>query len=155
MNDPLTVSDNGGEWFELYNPTGRAIDIEGWTITDNGADSHIVDNSAPLLILANGYLLLGNNPDFGTNGGVTLNYAYGADIFLSNSADAIHLLDSLSVLIDGVDYSAAGGFPHVPGASMSLEPSAPANDDAAKWCRSSTQFGDGDFGTPGLANECH
>ena len=32
IQNPSAVSDANGEWFEVYNPTGSGIDIEGWTI---------------------------------------------------------------------------------------------------------------------------
>ena len=35
MQNPSAVGDTDGEWFELYNPTGSDIDIEGWTIADH------------------------------------------------------------------------------------------------------------------------
>ena len=40
------------------------------------------------------------------------------------------------------------------GASMSLEDPALDNNVGANWCESVTQFGDGDFGTPGSENIC-
>ncbi len=47
--------------------------------------------------------------------------------------------------------------PYLPdptGASMSLEDPALDNNVGANWCESVTQFGDGDFGTPGSENIC-
>ncbi|NIP52260.1 MAG: lamin tail domain-containing protein, partial [Phycisphaerae bacterium] len=59
MQNPNAVFDSAGEWFELYNATGADIDIEGWTISDNDIDSHTINNGAPLIIPAGGYLVLG------------------------------------------------------------------------------------------------
>ena len=46
MQNPSAVSDSAGEWFELFNPTGSAIDINGWTIQDNDFDSHVMKFSS-------------------------------------------------------------------------------------------------------------
>ena len=47
IQNPAAVADAAGEWFELYNATGAAIDINGWTIADAGTDSHIITNNGP------------------------------------------------------------------------------------------------------------
>ncbi|NIP17549.1 MAG: hypothetical protein GWM87_04890, partial [Xanthomonadales bacterium] len=70
MQNPAAVSDSNGEWFELYNPTGSDIDIDGWTIQDNDFDSHLINNGGPLLVPAGGYLVLGRDANSGANGGV-------------------------------------------------------------------------------------
>ena len=76
MQNPSAVFDSDGEWFELINTTNNPIDIDGWTIEDNDIDSHVIDNGGPLIIPANGFLVLGNNSDSATNGGVTLSYQF-------------------------------------------------------------------------------
>ena len=50
MQNPSAVADGAGEWFELYNATGAAIDIDGWTILDDDTDSHTIDNGGSLTI---------------------------------------------------------------------------------------------------------
>ncbi|HSM71999.1 MAG TPA: lamin tail domain-containing protein, partial [Anaerolineales bacterium] len=89
MQNPSAVADSAGEWFELYNAGGSAVDINGWTIADNDIDSHVINNGGPLLIPAGGYLVLGNNTDTGTNGGAPVDYSYGGSWFLSNGADEV------------------------------------------------------------------
>jgi hypothetical protein len=120
MQNPAAVPDSAGEWFELYNPTGSDIDIEGWTIRDDGIDTHVINNGTPLLIPAGGYLVLGNNTDTGTNGGVPVAYNYGGSWFLSNSADEVILEDTSLVEIDRVEYDGGPSFPDPTGASMAL-----------------------------------
>jgi hypothetical protein len=154
MQNPNAVLDSAGEWFELYNPTGGAIDVNGWTIKDNDSDSHVIDNGGPLLIPAGGYLVLGNNGDSGSNGGVSVDYAYGSAWFLSNSADEVVLLDGGLVEIDRVEYDGGPNFPDPTGASMALKDPSLDNNVGANWCTATTPYGDGDFGTPGAANDC-
>ena len=81
MQNPSAVGDDAGEWFEIHNPTGAAVDIDGWTIRDDGSDTHLINNGGPLLVPAGGYVVLGNNADSGTNGGVTVDYSYNGGLF--------------------------------------------------------------------------
>ena len=42
MKNPVAVEDGAGEWFELFNVTDQPVDINGWTIGDEGVDSHLI-----------------------------------------------------------------------------------------------------------------
>jgi len=154
MQNPSAVGDSDGEWFEIYNPTGAAVDINDWTIRDDGIDNHLIDNGGPLLVPAGGYVVLGNNADSGTNGGVTVDYSYGGGFFLSNGADELILEDGGLTEVDRVEWDGGPTFPDPTGASMSLRDPALDNNVGANWCESVTPFGDGDLGTPGSANVC-
>ncbi|MCZ6678552.1 MAG: lamin tail domain-containing protein, partial [Candidatus Poribacteria bacterium] len=140
-----------GEWFELFNPTGISIDINGWLIQDNDFDSHLIDNGGPLVIPAGGFLILARKGDSGVNGGITVDYVYSG-FFLANGADELILLDGSLTEIDGVEYDGGPAFPDPTGASMFLTDSALDNNVGANWGTSTTRFGDGDFGTPGTSN---
>ena len=154
MQNPSAVSDSAGEWFELFNTTANDIDIDGWTIADNDSDSHIIDNGGTLIIPEGGYLVLGINSDYATNGGVNVDYEYGTGWYLANSADEIILLSDSLDEIDRVEYDDGPTFPDPNGASMALKNPALDNNNGANWCTSRTAFGDGDLGTPGEANDC-
>jgi hypothetical protein len=55
-----TGTDGDGEYFELYNTTGVAVNIDGWTIKDIDVadpDQHVIDNGGTLNIPANGFTL--------------------------------------------------------------------------------------------------
>ena len=153
MQNPDVVYDSDGEWFELYNPTTSPIDIDGWTMMDNDSDSHMIANGAPLVIPAGGYLVLGNNIDAGTNGGVSVAYQYPS-FYLSNSSDELVLLDTDLTEIDRVEWDGGVAFPDPTGASMALSDPTLDNNVGANWCTSSTPYGGGDLGTPGSANNC-
>lgn len=157
MQNPLAVTDTAGEWFELYNTTAGAIDIDGWTISDDGSNSHIISNGGPLEVSAGGYLVLGNNGDIASNGGVSVDYVYSS-FSLGNTADEVVLTDAGAVEIDRVNYDGGPDFPNPVGASMALSLSVLAgdpmtdNDLGANWEVSTIPYGAGDFGTPGAAN---
>ncbi|MHC4441941.1 MAG: lamin tail domain-containing protein [Planctomycetota bacterium] len=151
MQNPAVVSDNVGEWFELYNPTENAVDLEGWTIRDNDYDSHVINNGGPLPVPAGGYLVLGRNGNPATNGGVSVDYVYSG-INLHNKNDELLLLDGTLTEIDRVEWYDGSNFPEPNGATMTLKDPALDNNIGINWCESSIAFGAGDFGTPGADN---
>lgn len=158
MQNPTAVGDTAGEWFELYNTTAGAIDIDGWTISDDGSNSHTINNGGPLQVPAGGYFVLGNNGDSATNGGVSIDYAY-SNFSLGNSDDEVVLADLGAVEVDRVNYDGGPNFPNPDGASMALSLSVLAgdpmtdNDLGANWEVSTIPISaGGDFGTPGSAN---
>ncbi len=40
--NPDAVSDEDGEWLELYNPTSKPIDLAGWKLSDTTGDLHVI-----------------------------------------------------------------------------------------------------------------
>lgn len=158
MQNPSAVGDAAGEYFEIYNTTATAIDIDGWAIQDDGSDDHTINNGGPLMVPANGYLVLGINSDMSANGGLTVDYQYSS-YSLSNSADEVVLVcDPLVAMteIDRVDYDGGATFPDPTGASMNLDIAAfdgTSNDMGSNWCESTISYGLGDLGTPNAANE--
>lgn len=151
LQNPAAVSDSNGEWFELFNTTSADIDINGWTISDNGSDSHTIDKNGPLIISSGGFLVLGIDSDLGTNGGVEVDYQYDGFI-LSNSDDEIVLTSDKSIEIDRVEYDGGSNFPDPSGISMSLISPTLDNAVGVNWELATVPFGDSDLGTPGVAN---
>ena len=150
MIDPDAAPDNAGEWFELKNVTGGSLDLAGCTISDLGADFHVI--VGPLVVPAGAFLVLGNNADSGTNGGVVLDYLY-AGFTLGNSGDEV-ILDCGGTQIDQVAYD--GSFDTL-GAAKELSvnhTSTALNDALTNWCDAVVVFGDGDLGSPGQMNSC-
>ena len=149
MANPAAVNDASGEWFEITNTSINTIDINGWHIMDNGSDDHIISNGGPLELFPGTILILSNNADQATNGGITPDYTYSG-FTLSNSSDEIILTDAIGTMFDSVAYTSSTS-----GKSWSLDPShldATGNDDFANWCLSSVSYGMGDFGTPSAVN---
>ena len=150
MNNPYAVDDELGEWFEIYNNAGMEVNLNGLEIGDATNIEYTIQQD--LNIPTNGYLVLGNNADSTTNGGIAIDYQY-SDITLGNSGDEI-VLSYGTTIFDMVDYD--GDFPDPNGASISLSMdsfSDTANDDGSNWCQAFTQLDSGDYGTPGAAND--
>jgi len=143
MRNPAAVGDSDGEWFEVHNTTSAPVDLAGWTLTDGASDRHVIKGSLP--VPADGYVVLGRDADTTRNGGVHVDYAYGSSFVLSNDTDAIILSDQYGQKVDEVHWQAHVE-PRPNGASIALVD--------GQWCVSGPQFGRGDRGTPGAANDC-
>jgi predicted extracellular nuclease len=151
MQNPDAVSDSKGEWFELYNASDAIVDLNGWTVRDDGSDSFVI--TATLEIPVGGYVVLGPNDNTATNGGVIIDFVY-KDFFLSNGADELILVDDLGNEIDRVEWDGGPDFPDPRGASMSLRDPSLDNNIGSNWCTSTLPYGDGDRGSPGATNYC-
>ncbi len=150
MFDP-SVSESTNEWFEVYNPTGSNIDINGYIICDN-SDSHTIGSST--IVPSMGYAVLAKS---GT-ASPSVDYVYST-LALANTGDELSLKCPDGTLIDRVDYTSFGL--GADGASIQLNPSlvgtggAADNDLGSNWftSTSSDPFApNNDFGTPGTIN---
>ena len=151
MADPPTVSDEKGEWFELFNTSFEAISLNGWVIQDSFANKHVIREE--VVLAPKGVVVFANNPNPRTNGLLRVNYPYQA-LVLGNDGGEISLLNKEGDLVDKVTYSAALVFPR---GSANLDPGAfdaVLNDSEAwYWCRASTATPGGWTGTPGRRND--
>lgn len=106
MDEPLDImgnpNDTYGEYIEIFNPNNNPVDLQNWTLSDNGTDSHTI--SASVVAPAFGFVVLAKSSNSGLNGGVNADYAYGNDITFDNQvADEIVLSNPQGVEIDRVD----------------------------------------------------
>ena len=172
-----SITDANGEWFEVYNAGLFSVNLEGFRIGDSASSGnrplHLI--VGPLFIEPDDYLVFGNTKDTTNNGGVPVDYAYGAVMALANSVDAIRLVSpagyisdvswcSYSVLdceqvnhveIDRVRYLSAS-ISSQNGISRELKnPALPNADiDGSNWSDPSATavYGPGGRGTPGARN---
>ena len=161
QHDPGAVPDVLGEWFEVRNTTAQAIDLEGWTISDDGGELYVVANGGlGVFVAAGAELVLGRNGDPGTNGGVAVDHVY-AGIDLETVGDALVLTSPAGRIIDRVAWTTgAGGWPAgVSGSALSLDAAlldATQNDAGGAWCAATTPLDvlspTTTRGTPGATN---
>lgn len=153
MADVGKVSDNDGEWIEIYNPGDSDLDLSGWTLKDADGDSHLISTGAPLVIAAKGYLVLSRNQNSSTNGGLPVDYQY-ADFNLANASDEIILVDATGQEVDRVAYTSDWNV----SAGVSLGVKDPANENSSfdNWCYAAAAWSgsQGDKGSPGTAQTC-
>jgi hypothetical protein len=145
LANPDAVTDANGEWVELFNPAGANIDLTGWTLADANESVDLSGLVAP----AHGFLLLGRVGDSNQNGGVTLDFAYGSTLALTNSSNSLVLTDAGASVVDEMSYTSAAA-----GISLERIDPAVAGTDAGNWVPATTQWAapSSDFGTPGSAN---
>ena len=150
MVDPAAVVDNRGEWFELYNATTTAINLNGLVVSSSGESGFTV--SSDVTLAAGDYAVLGVRDDSALNGGVTLDYRY------VYGEVKLYINDTLSVsaggtTIDTVSFSSAS-YPSSSGRSLTLGSiDADDNDQSTYWCSATSSYGAGDLGTPGSSND--
>lgn len=159
MIKPKAVTDPFGEWVEVYNPTDKPVDINGWILRDNGLNTHKITAAKGLVVNPKSYRLLGINGDVTKNGGIVPDYVY-TNFTLANVSDAL-IMEWNKQVIDEVDYFkkplGGDGFDVIDGLSTSLDPAllnADFNDAFGSWCTGKKVWKGsmGDFGTPGTAN---
>lgn len=153
MQNPNGITDSNGEYFEIYNKGGQAVNINGWTISDADFDSHVINNGGPLTVAAKGFVVLGINGDTGTNGGTPIDYAYGSGWFLSNGADEVILVTPGGVEIDRVEYDGGATWPDPKGSSMELSHPSMDNNVGANWGTASTSWSGNTSGDNGSPND--
>jgi hypothetical protein len=156
MADPFG-DDDGQEWIELFNPGNDDLSIDGWVLKDCGGQS-VPLAGAKLIVPAHGYLVIGNNANPVTNGGVPVDHAYGDLFYLPNSLGSVILFDGNTAVAKVVDQARFSAFssdvPLLTG--RSLERTKPDSDGTLQesWRHGTSIFGNGENqGTPGAKND--
>lgn len=153
MQNPNTIFDSNGEYFEIYNASGAPVDLLNYVVRDNDFDAHTISSS--VIVPAGGYVVLARNANPAVNGGIAAAYEYGDDIALGNGSDEV-ILECNGTTIDAVIYDGGGAFPDPNGASMNLDPNtldAASNDNGDSWCESTSSYDANNLGTPGAPND--
>ena len=150
LQNPSAVADDSGEWFEILNNSSFPVSLMGFTLKDAGTDIHTIEDN---IVMSPGeFKVLGNNSNSGNNGGLTIDYQY-SDISLGNGSDELIILDPDGMVIDSVGWDNGATFPDPNGgASMALSDPTLDNSLGSNWQESTTSYGDGDLGTPGIPN---
>jgi hypothetical protein len=150
MANPESVLDAVGEWIEITNVSESNINLNGMILTDNDSETHIISDNT-LIISPGEYLILGINDDISINGGIMVDYVYSG-FNLSNLWDEVILIHPSGMIIDEVYYDNGNTFPNENGKSMMLIDPSLENYLGENWTSAITEFGSGDFGTPGETN---
>lgn len=145
-------TDEGKEWFEIYNPTAASIELAGLRLEaaredGTGDASHVMRSTS---IAPGQYLVLGGMlPEVKP---VWVDYAFASDLGGLRNAGGRLSLYCGQALVDRVVYGEmAEGTSRVQDGS--LNPDAIVNDNLAAWCDSRTEYEPDSFGSPGTANE--
>ena len=100
MKNPIGISDDDGEWFEIKVLTSSEVDLIGLQVEDADGDSMIINSN--FMVQPNDLVLLAVSGDSLLNGGIEPDIVYSVDDFqLANSNDEIMLLAG-GTLIDEI-----------------------------------------------------
>jgi hypothetical protein len=160
VNPGGTIFDANGEWLELYNAGTLDVDLQNLVIADSAASGrrpyHLITSS--VVVPSGGYATLGNTQNTTSNGGATIDYAYGAAMAFANSLDALKIsrvVGTDTVTIDRVSYLSAAISAQNGISRELLNPALDNADmDGANWADASTGavFGTAGRGTPKAQN---
>jgi hypothetical protein len=148
MPNPKAVADDSGEWIELT--LLADADLNGLELgTTAGTVRTTVASAECLHVAAGSRVVLARVADAQRNGALPP-VAATFNFDLANAGGTL-FVGARGAVLDQITWTGSGD-----GASTSLDPAAvnpTTNDDEARWCRSTSSYGDGDLGTPGLAND--
>jgi hypothetical protein len=158
-----TITDASGEWFEVYNAGSRSVDMQNMVIADSAASGrrpyHLIASSLP--IAPGGYVVLGNTTNTTNNGGVPVDYAYGAALAFANSLDALKIarvVGTDTLTIDRTQFASAA-ISAQNGVSRELTNPAldNSNMDGSNWADAlvTAVYGPGGRGTPKAQNSTY
>lgn len=151
MASPSAVSDTLGEWFEVQ--VTRDVDLNGLGLSRASSTSPTVVASADCIRVTNGSrLVFAHSADSTLNGGlpaVTATFTF-ALVGGSTTSPGDIRLSFAGTTLDSFVWTRSTA-----GASLQLDPdmtNPTDNDDEQNWCDATAAYGDGDLGTPALAN---
>ena len=130
------------EWLEIYNASGEPQDLHGLNIVREGSSTSLYEPGITLQPGAYAVLAKGEDPD------VPADYIYSNLTLTDSEANLCLYCDG--EVIDCIDYGDTSK-----GTAWSLSPSAldaDDNDNVDNWCAATTEWANGDFGTPGEEN---
>jgi hypothetical protein len=135
-----------GSWIELFNASGRTLELEGarirFRVLDGSSEIPVLVRR-PLTVNAGEYVVLGKYPD--ADRPAHVDYGFVDDFEDPWLAGAAIDLDNCGARVDLAQYS---GLPTIGTFSLgAMPPNADANDLATAWCTDPTPTG-----TPGAAN---
>ena len=138
------------DWLELANTSEASISLAGWQISD-GAPDHLLTLPETASIAAHGYVVVARDSSHFLKVYSNAGFVYGNLGFdLSNSGDAVFLLDAAGIVVDSLHFDDAPPWPvDADGEGFTLELKSPLLDNslAENWSAGAV-YG----GTPGRSN---
>jgi hypothetical protein len=172
MYNPAAVSDDLGEYIELYNSGNVTQDLSNWGIYDLGAEqSGTIPQVLSGTIRPGGYYILAKSDDSSKNGGIAdVDFVYNFSLNNSNRQDGV----ADTIIICAIDYNEAGNpfcmqdvlrisyteydptlypdWPQCNGVSLELDDPEADASLGSSWHAAVVTYGAGDYGTPGAMN---
>lgn len=148
-------TDDGKEWFEIYNNTDRPVELKGMTVTHSRPDgSRAKSHTMRAVTIAPGqFFTLGNSADDLL--APYIDYGFAADLgdFFNTDGGQLTIACGSSEIDTAIYESVKEGRSRQ--LTSSQPPDYQLNDVATNWCEAAdTEFDTANFGTPGSENDC-
>ncbi|MGE0395495.1 MAG: lamin tail domain-containing protein [Kofleriaceae bacterium] len=148
-------TDEGKEWFEIYNNTERPVELKGITLTHSRPDgSRAKSHTMTAVTIAPGqYFTLGNSAEDLLP--AYIDYGFGADLgdFFNTDGGQLKIACGSSEIDSAIYESVKEGRSRQ--LTSAQPPDYQLNDVATNWCEAdATEFEEANFGTPGSDNDC-
>jgi hypothetical protein len=163
VNPGGIITDASGEWFELYNAGSLPVDLQDLVIADSAASGrrpyHLISSS--VVVQPGGYAVLGNTTNTTNNGGVPVDYAYGAALSIVNSLDAVKIarvVGTDTLTLDRTQFASAAVSAQNGISRELLNPALDnSNMDGSNWADAlvTAVYGPGGRGTPKAQNSTY
>ena len=140
---------NTGDWIELFNRSGEAVDIGGWYFSDSDTAHKYIMPAGTILSPGEYLVLVENDSAFTANFPGVLNYLSETGFGLEGAGEFIQLVNDGGKIVDSLTYDDAAPWPaEADGLGSTLELIDPVRDNSApgSWIASPGN------GTPGKAN---
>ncbi|MFN7135581.1 MAG: lamin tail domain-containing protein, partial [Myxococcales bacterium] len=100
-----------GEWFEVYNPTGKLLDLSGLKVEIVGGASFSLPLTPRTLVGPGAYFVFGHTASPANNGGAHVDYAWGVsnNTFRLDAVKHLRLTNGTTVIAD-LDYGSTAGW---------------------------------------------
>ncbi len=132
------------EWIEIYNRTGKNINIANWKIKDKSSENKVSGDE--FFVLPNEFLILSENESINQFFEINSRVIVVNLPSLNNSGDEIVITDSLGRIIDSLEYKSTWG--GSTGKSLERIEANLSSIDSANWKESVNPTG----ATPGFIN---
>jgi len=135
---------NSTEYIELFNHSGKSLDLKGWMLSDSRHDNTRITNQPVIVppdsfaVLAPDNTILHDYPDINL---ISMGSNFPA---LNNSSDQIIIRDSTGALLDSLQYNSAWGSEEV---ALERKTTTISATFAENWGIASN-----DYGSPGFIN---
>lgn len=137
------------EWFELFNPSDQAINLQEWRFSDSNTDKQYRLSLSPFFVSAKGFCIVAENSVFFQSYPNILSSVIVSPqgfTALNNTGDEIFLYDVIGAVVDYVKYELSWG--SEPGISLERKDEQRDSNDPSNWGLSENING----ATPGVAN---
>jgi hypothetical protein len=144
INEIMYAPDGEPEWIEIYNRSGKEVDLMNFRIADKTDTLFLAKSSC--IFPPNEYMVISSDSSVAINRNIPSAFLKSSLPSLNNTGDRLMILDSLFNIVDSLEYTPSWGGRN----GFSLEKVSPdaVSQDSLNWKTSTNKY----RGTPGYIN---